>query len=242
MRSNPSILWNDATLQQDEALVRSLVENIVAGENVAGHYDTCVEKIMRTIQTMEWQRGFPHRTHVFSIYYAISLKTIVEITLSLYAESLELLYFNIASTHSHLKLDTKAGFSQKLRVVFRHIYQWDMPQDTANAIRILRNDVMHTGTIAGVLGAYRNQNDPSKLTRFFERYGFNQNQLQTNVQNRMHLGHTFSLLMQDMLIRTLGLDQSDLNFNLSPIWNSPVFGYNHDHRPDWLRTDIYAHS
>lgn len=236
MNSNHSILWNDSTLEQDKALVRYLVENIVAGKRVAGHYDRCVEKIMGKVQTKEWQAAFPQRTHVFSVYYGISIKSVAEIKLSLYAQALELLYFNIASTSKNLKLDTVASFSKKLSVVFREVYKWNMPQDTANAIRILRNDVMHTGTIAGVFGAYRNQNDPAKLTQFFKKYGFDQNQLHTDVQNRMHTAHLFSLLVMDMLIRTLGLDQSDLNHNLAPIWNSSVFGYDHDDRPDWLRT------
>jgi hypothetical protein len=235
MQSNHSILWNDSTLEKDKALVRYLVENIVVGKRVAGHYDKCIEKIMSKIQTKEWQVVFPQRTHVFSVYYGVSIKGVIEIKLSLYAQALELLYFNIASTSKNLKLDTGASFSKKLSVVFREVYKWNMPQDTANAIRILRNDVMHTGTIAGVLGAYRNQRDPAKLTKFFEKYDFDQNQLHTDVQNRMHIAHMFNLLVEDMLIRTLGLDQNDLNFNGAPIWNSDIFGYDHDNRPDWLR-------
>lgn len=235
MSGNHSILWNDTTLEQDEALVRYLVENIVAGKNVTGHYDKCVEKIMRKIQTEEWQASFPQRTHIFSIYYGISIKGVAEIKLSLHAQALELLYFNFASTSKNLTLNTAAGFDNKLRVVFREVYKWDMPHDTANAIRILRNDVMHTGTIAGVSGAYRNQDDPTKLTQFFEKHGFNKNQLHDDVQNRIHLGHAFSYLMEDALIRTLGLDQEDLAFNGNPAWLAEMFGYDHDHRPDWLR-------
>ncbi len=234
MSNNHSILWSDSTLAQDKALVRYLVENIVGGKNVTGHFDSCIEKIMSKIQTSEWQSAFPQRTHVFSIYYGISTKSVVEIKLSLHAQALELLYFNIASTSSSISLDTEAGFHKKLRVVFEEIYKWKMPSDTAHAIRILRNDVMHTGTITGVLGAYKNQNDPVRLRQFFEDYEFNKNQQNTDVQNRIHLAHVFELLIQDMLIRTLGLDQGDLSFNLSPVWHSNIFGYDHDNRPDWL--------
>lgn len=232
--NNRSILWNDTTLDKDRALVKYLVENIVAGKNVADHYEMCTEKIMSKIQTEEWQAAFPQRTHVFSIYYGISIKSVTEIKLSLHAQALELLYFNIASTNENLKLNTRGGFDQKLRIVFREVYKWSMPQDTANAIRILRNDVIHTGTIAGVSGAYSNESDPQKLECFFEDYEFNKNQQHTKVQNRMHLAHLFDLLIEDMLIRTLGLDQNDLSFNLAPIWNSIIFGYDHDNRPDWL--------
>lgn len=235
MSSNHSILWNDTTLGQDKALVEYLVENIVAGKRVPGHYGKCTEKIMNKVQTEEWQAAFPHRTHIFSIYYGILLKSVAEIKLSLHAQALELLYFNIASTTDNLNLNTGAGFDQKLRAVFREVYKWNMPQDTADAIRILRNDVMHTGTITGVLGAYRNQDDPAKLDRFFEDYEFNKNQQNTNVHSRMHLAHLFNLLLQDMLVRTLGLDQSDLSFNILPIWHSNIFGYDHDNRPSWLR-------
>jgi len=235
MSNNHSILWNDTTLDQDEALVRYLVENIVAGERVASHYDRCVEKIMGKIQTEEWQVSFPQRTHIFSVYYGISIKSVAEIKFSLHAQALELLYFNIASATDGISLNTGASFDQKLHVVFREIYQWRIPQDTADAIRILRNDVMHTGTLAGVSGAYRNQDDPAKLERFFENHKFDEGQLHTNVQNRIHLAHGFNYLLQDMLVRTLGLDQNDLTFNLSPPWRWDIFGYDHDHRPDWLR-------
>jgi len=235
MSSNHSILWSDATLNQDKALVESLVESIVSGKKVAGHHDSCVEKIMSTIQTVKWQAAFPRRTHVFSIHYAMSIKSVVEIKFSLHAQALELLYFNIASTSSNLNLNTGLGFDQKLRTVFKEIYEWKMPQDTANAIRVLRNDVMHTGTIAGVVGAYRNQGDPIKLNQVFEDYGFNKNQQNTNIQNRMHLAHLFNMLMQDILVRTLGLNQNDLNFNLSPIWRAELFGYDHENRSAWLR-------
>lgn len=228
MSSNHSILWSDTTLDKDRALVSYLVENIVAGKSVTGHYDRCVEKIMNKIQTEEWQVTFPQRTHIFLVYYGISIKSVAEIQLSLHAQALELLYFNIASTNDNLNLNTGLGFDQKLRVVFREIYKWDMPQNTADAIRILRNDVMHTGTIAGVSGAYRNENDPEKLTQFFEGSGFNSNQLHTDIQNRMHLAHAFNYLMQDALIRTLGLNQDDLAFNGNPAWHSDIFGYNPD--------------
>lgn len=236
MSSNHSILWNDSTLDQDKALVKYLVANIVAGERVNGHYDRCVEKIMNTIQTDEWQAAFPQRTHVFSIFYGLTVKSVAEIKLSLHAQALELLYFNFASTSKNLKLNLASGFDQKLRVAFREVYEWNMPQDTADAIRILRNDVMHTGTITGVSGAYRNQDDPVKLTNFFEKYGFNKNQQHTDVQNRMHLAHAFNYLMEDALIRTLGLNQDDLAFNGNPAWHSEMFGYDHERRPDWLRT------
>jgi hypothetical protein len=233
--NNQSILWDDSTLANDKELVKYLVENIVSGKRVPGHYDQCVEKIMSTIQTDRWKVAFPQRTHIFSIYYGISIKSVVEIKLSLHAQALELLYFNIASAKAQSGLGAQLGFNQKLRIVFREVYEWEMPPDTAHAIRILRNDVMHTGTIAGVKGAYVNDKDPAKLDKFFEIYEFNKNQQCTNIQNRIHLAHLFNLLMEDMLIRTLGLEQNDLSMNLAPIWNSEIFGYDHVNRPDWLR-------
>lgn len=235
MSNDGSILWEDSTSAQDEALVRYLVENIVAGSKVDGHYDYCVTKILDRILTKEWQATYPHRTHVFSVFYGISIKSVVEIKLSLHAQALELFYFNIASTSDKIKFDPEAGFHIKLTTVFEEVYGWKMPIDTAHAIRILRNDVMHTGTIAGVAGAYRNPEDPTKLEQFFGKYEFNKNQQRTDIQNRISLAHAFELLVQDALIRTLGLEQDDLAFNLTPAWQNPIFGYDHENRPDWLR-------
>lgn len=233
--SNRSILWSDATLNHDRSLVKYLVENIVAGKDFAGHYEKCIEKIMAEIQTARWQTAFPQRTYIFSVYYGLSVGSVFEVTFSLHAQALELLYFNIASTSESLTLNTGASFSQKLRDVFKEVYKWSMPQPTADAIRILRNDVMHTGTIAGVTEAYRNPDDPAQLERFFADNGFDNNQLHTNVQNRMHLAHSFNYLMQDMMIRSLGLEQDDLAFNGTPAWRPGFFGYDHENRPDWLR-------
>lgn len=236
MSNSNSILWSDSTLAQDKALVRRLVENIVAGKNVAGHYDKCVAKIMTKINTAEWQADFPQRTHVFSVFYGISIKSVVEIKFSLHAQALELFYFNITSTNDHLIYDPKAGFHKKLQIVFEHVYKWKLPNDTSHAIRILRNDVMHTGTIAGVEGAYRFKSDPKRIKDVFSKYEFDKNQLHSDVQNRIHLSHLFNLLVEDMLIRSLGLNQDDLTYNGAPIWNSTIFGYDHDNRPQWLRT------
>jgi len=232
--SNHSILWSDATLDSDKVLVRYLVEHIVA-DGLTGHYDRCVEKIMSEVQTEHWQAAFPQRVYIFSIYYALSIGSVAEVTLSLHAQALELLYFNIASTHVGLTLNTSASFDQKLRSVFKEIYKWSMPQRTADAIRILRNDVMHTGMITGVTEAYRNPDDPARLERFFVERGFDRGQLHTNVQNRMHLAHMFNRLVQDMVVRTLGLSQDDMAFDGAPAWRPDVFGYDHENRPDWLR-------
>jgi hypothetical protein len=235
MSNNHSILWSDSTLDRDRILVKYFVENIVVGKSRPDHYDLCIEKIMRKIQTDEWQATYPYRTHIFSIYYGISIKSVVEVKFALNAQALELFYFNITNTSDRMRFDPEAGFHQKLKVVFHEIYKWNMPLDTAHAIRILRNDVMHTGTIAGVVGAYRNSADPAKLDRLFEKYEFNKNQQNTNMQNRMHLAHMFNLLLEDMLIRSLGLDQDDLAMNGTPPWHPDIFGYDHDSRPDWLR-------
>lgn len=235
MPNTSSILWEDSTPSQDEALVKYLIENIVAGTKNGDHFDHCVDKVLQTIRSQQWQATYPQRTHVFSVFYGISIKSVVEIKLSLHAQALELFYFNIASASKHMKFDPEAGFHIKLKAVFQHVYKWKMPLDTAHAIRILRNDVMHTGTIKGVTGAYRNTNDPAKLERFFKKYDYNKNQQRTDIQNRIALAHAFEILVQDALIRTMGLEQDDLAFNLTPAWLNPIFGYNHDKRPDWLR-------
>lgn len=237
MNDNQSVLWNDSTREKDEALVRFLVQNIVAGKHFEGHYDQCVHKIMNTITTDDWKATYPQRTHIFSVYYAIAIKGVLEVKVSLHAQALELLYFNIANSDQELIFRAGLRFDEKLRIVFKYVYQWEMPQDTADAIRILRNDVMHTGTIAGVEEAYTNAQDPISLERVFEHYEFDANQGHSNIQNRMHLAHLFNLLVQDIVVRTLGLEQADLSMNGAPVWNSNLFGYNHEHRPEWLRVD-----
>lgn len=227
-----SILWLDSTLENDKILVEYLVDKIVAGKDFGNHHSQCVSKIMRNIQTEAWQAKYSNpATFVFSIYHALRLKTDVEIGFLLFAQAMELLYFH----ESQQAFNPDAPFYEKLMFVFHKTYEWEMPEDVARGIGILRNDVAHTGTIAGVTGAYRNENHPNFLITLFEEYEFDKNQLHTNVQNRIFLMSRFEYLMQDVLMRVMGLDQNDLAFNGAPPWNSALFGYDHENRPDWLR-------
>lgn len=215
--------------------MKFLVEKIVAGKTYSGHHQKCVKKILKNIRKKEWQQRYPNRIFVFSVFYALEIRCVIEIKFSLYTQALELLYFHLSNSNPSYQYNANESFGNKFSYVFEEIYKWNVPEQTANVIRILRNDVTHTGTIAGVTGANCNPKNSTTLKNYFQNFGSDEGQLHTDVQNRIHLAHSFMYLMDDILIRVLGLTQDDLSFNGNPPWHNPLFGYDHNNRPQWLR-------
>jgi hypothetical protein len=211
-----SILWNMGTAKKDEALLNYLVKKMVVGDEA--HYSMCVHTILQKVRTKTWQSIYVNKAFIHSIKFADELKSQVEIGFSLYVQALELLYYCIAESQDGY--NSRAPFDIKFRVVFHHIYGWKLPPDTANMVRILRNNVMHTGTISGI-----DIND--SITAYFKKYAPQPNQ-RTEVQDCISLIAAFDYIMNDILMRVLGLKQENhLNRNGAPAWMSPYFGYIH---------------
>lgn len=131
-----SILWEDSTQRADRELLLAITKKIVSGGEK--HQAKCVDKIMATIQTDAWQKQYTHRNFVFCVYYAQNVN-LIEISYGLYTQAIDALYFLMSKNTKDTSL------ADKFRYVFKKVYGHKVLYDTAEAVRVLRNNIMHTG-------------------------------------------------------------------------------------------------
>ncbi|MDD4333091.1 MAG: hypothetical protein PHT51_03185 [Patescibacteria group bacterium] len=205
MKSKKSILWSDATLYEDFKLIKFLVDNIVAGDRE--YKNICVEKIFLNIQKKSWQKNYPVRSFIFLIYYSFIVE-IADIKTMLSCQSLEIIYY--------LKFgeQTKDNFKTKVERLYNCYYSFTFKSDTANIIRIIRNNVAHTGTIDGIWGKYK-LHDQVSINNFLS--------IHNELKNIRLIAFSFNLLIQDMVIRILGLNLKDLSINGLQPFNNKYF-------------------
>jgi hypothetical protein len=216
-----SILFNDGNSISDEKLVHDIIGRFVVGDEVK--LNECVIKALSTIRSKKWKLNYPNIAFVHSINNADRQKQQVEIGFSLYAQALELIYLCISdSTDSY---NDRLRFDHKLRVVFMYVYGWKMPSETADIVRIIRNKVMHTGSIMDI--STTKQDEKAKIKKFFTKYHASSSVRMTDIQSRTHLIASFDYLMNDILLRIWGLRQDNLSSNGKPAWMNSYFGYIH---------------
>lgn len=204
LKSEKSILWSDVTLYEDFQLIRVLVDNIVVGDNK--HKNACVEKIFLNIQTSTWQNQYPVRSFIFLIYYSYDI-SIFDIKTMFACQALEIIYY--------LKIGVKRSdnFKEKVEELYQNIYSLDFKTETANIIRIIRNNVAHAGRIDGIWDKL-SLNDQIAVTNFLA---------DNNLKNIRSIAFSFYQLVCDMIIRILGLDLDDLDRNGLQPFNSKYF-------------------
>lgn len=200
-----SILWEGSTTRGDFDLLHAIAKKIVVGDDA--HRDKCVNKMLDHISESAWQEKYTHRNFVFSIYYAQGIN-LIEISSGLSAQAVDALYFLMTRDV------ITSSLADKLRYVFKEVYGHKMPYQTAQAIRVLRNNIMHTGAIFGIEDASKAE-DKQILDEFCDA-NRPTNQIMSNQQILIGLAGGFSYLMQDLVVRVLGLEWEDLSFNLAP--------------------------
>ena len=219
MTTNKSILWSAGGEAHDRYLLSKLFEEIVAGNDE--HRKMCTESALRTIRGATWQSAFTNVTFVHSIFESHTRGLHTETRFTLCAQALELIYYCIAESLD--AFDPRASYDRKLRVVFKAVYGWKIPEETANAIRILRNDIMHTGSITGLDSSKKF----SDYVRVIEKR-IPELKDQSAEQKRFYVIAGFWHLADDMLARILGLnlDEHLSKSGVQP-WANPLFGYEH---------------
>lgn len=210
VKNNHSILWTDSTIENDRAVVVMLVNKWVFGND--NHKNACVDKIIKTIQDSEWQNRFHHRIFVFTALFANDGK-VIEVKFSLYCQTIDALYY----LYSNDKLVDSRSFDYKVQYVIEAIYGNRIKPDTANVLRIIRNNVIHTGSIDGIDGRTK-QRDEQAITKYRYLYGHTDNKSAT-----INLATSFSYLAAEMVVRVLGLDWGDLRFNINPPSRLDIF-------------------
>jgi hypothetical protein len=199
-----SILWDDATIEHDRALVEKITRKIVPGPK--GHREKCIDKIISTISTSDWQNKFTSRHFVFCMFYAQDIN-LIELEYALYSQALDALYYLITRKK-------KDNLADKFMYLFKEVYGWKPPYISAEVIRILRNNIMHTGAIFGI-EAVTKEADKKALEDFCIKFAPD-NVIVTEAQQLVTFAGTFCYLMEDIILRILGLNQEDLSFNLRP--------------------------
>lgn len=205
LRSKKSILWSDATLYEDFVVISRLVDAIVVGDEK--HKSRCVEKIILNIQTTAWQNKYPVRSFIFLIYYSFFAE-VGDIKAMATCQTLEIIFY--------LKLGTqgKDNFKEKVKELYREFYSFDFQEDTANIIRIIRNNLAHAGTIDGIWEKYK-PHDQAAVTDYLTAH--------SELSGIRLIAYSFNLLVNDIVIRILGLDFSDLDQNGLQPFNNKYF-------------------
>lgn len=201
LKSEKSIIWNDATLYEDFQVIKILVDNIVVGDRE--YKSVCAEKIFLNIQTSTWQNLYPVRSFIFLIYYSYDI-SISDIKTMFACQALEIIYY--------LKIgeQCKDNFKEKVEELYQDMYSLNFKPKTADIIRIIRNNVAHTGRIDGIWDKL-NKKDRVAITNFLTDH---------NLDNVRSIAFSFYQLVCDMVIRILGLDLNDLSRNgLQPFNN-----------------------
>ena len=105
------------------------------------------------------------------------------------------------------------NFKNKVVKLYKDFYEFNFQDDTANIIRIIRNNVAHAGTITGISSRYEVHNKEAV-----------KNFLTINkLRNIRLIAFSFNLLVDDIVIRILGLDINDLSRNGLQPFNNKYF-------------------
>lgn len=207
----PSILYSDATLKHDRALINSIVSRWGSNKNTQAKL---ADKIFTAIQTKQWQRKYPSPHFVFLMDLYMG-ETITDIRFVGMCQLAEILYFYRVhrSKKGSAARNLTRRFDNKISALFNDVYGKNFNKNTANVLRILRNNVAHTGILKELKGVMRLA-DQNALNGYKRKHG--KNSLRT-------LAFSFSYLMEETFLLSMGLTIEDLSTNLNPPWNFEIF-------------------
>lgn len=195
-----SILRQDSSLDKDHELIEFLLEKTLAWDKE--HKKLCLEKIMNNIITLKRQKKYYVRSYIFCMYYGLNIK-IIDIATMLFAQAMEVLYI-LECWPKTKRFDTKFEF------LFKKYYWTVSNHDTANILRIIRNNIAHA-TLVQWLDDKNKEPDKKSIQNFREKYWFSDDH-----KALYALSFSFDLLMREIILRSLGLDKEDFLYNLSP--------------------------
>ncbi len=219
-----SIIWDDADDIRDKQVLMSIMEKYgVSGDD---YKRECVEVMYEFMSKSKWQDTFKTRHFIFSIFYGLNIN-IVDIRASLYLQAVDAMYAYLANKEDRYE----ENFEKKIKYLFERIYGHKMQNKAAIVARITRNNIMHTGSIAGN-GLYPQQDKSiedclQSLMGDIEQYG-------TRTLQHHHFVSKLNYLIADMVMRVMGLKWEYQMRNLAPPSRNPMFCRAND-----LRNDLF---
>lgn len=207
-----SVLYRDAWLESDEILVTFLVEKLVCWS--IEHKRNCVVKILTRIQQWDWQTIYPNRVFVFSIYHSLNIQ-IWDIKTMLSCQFLDLIN-HFLSIHSGSQ--ESCDFKLKFKKVFSFYHsEVEISEEAIELMRIIRNNIAHTWLIEWIESKLKDS-EKNSIKKFAEQFNF------PSYYHALHsFAAEFDYLMEDILLRILGLWWDELWFNLRPPSRSDYF-------------------
>ena len=212
-----SILRKDATIEQDYLLIKKLVGHWIVWDK--RHKDSCIEKIKRKIKSQTWQKKYYSKSYIFCLLYSMDVK-VSDIKAMIFSQVLETLYiFEWWPEKMQLK-DGKSintPFDEKLKYIFKKNYSQELNPENADILRIVRNNLAHSIEIEWLRNIQ--DRDKIKITNFLKKYW-----KETGLRD---ISISFCYLMEEIILRTLGLENEDFPYNLlSPskniFWKSDI--------------------
>lgn len=211
MENNQSILHENQNIEEDRKLIFYILSSTF-GQKDKRQTEELTNKIIKTIQAKAWQQKFSSRHFVF-IIDEYCRQNIGDIKFLWMCQVIDILYFYEIFQDNGEKLENlhQRSFDIKLKELFEYYYKKEM--GNSNMVRLIRNNVVHTGAIDGIDRAIK-QKDVSDIKNFKKK--FRQDSLRA-------LAMSANLLFFDMFIRSMGLDDNDLAFNGLPPQNLDFF-------------------
>lgn len=214
MENNQSILHANQNIEEDRKLIFYILSSTF-GLKDKGQTEELTNKIIKTIRAKEWQQKFSSRHFVF-IVDEYCRQNIGDIKFLWMCQVIDILYFyeifkQGTEIAEELHNPKKHGFSTKIEKLSQHYHGKKIYN--AKMVKLIRNNVVHTGDIDGIDGAIK-QNDITDIDNFKKK--FRQDSLRP-------LAVSANLLFFDMFVRSMGLNDNDLAFNGLPPQNLNFF-------------------
>jgi hypothetical protein len=215
-------MWNDADDIRDKQVLMAIMEKYgVSGDD---YRRECVEVMYKFISKSKWQSTFKTRHFVFSIFYGLNIN-IVDIRASLYLQAVDAMYAYLADEEDRYE----ESFEKKIKYLFERVYGHKMQNKAAIIARITRNNIMHTGSIAGN-GLYPKQD--KSVEDCLESLMGDVGQSGTRSRQYHHFVSQLNYLIADMVMRVMGLKWEYQMRNLTPPSRNPMFCRTKDLRND----------
>jgi len=210
LKRAPSVLYRDSSLHEDLLFIDYLVGKIVISPIRLNHRNECVWKIFNKVTTPEWKNKYRSAMFVFCIANQFDVR-ISDIKTMLSCQALENIF------HFEFQNDKEVDFGNKIMKIYKKIYDMDFSKDAANVLRIIRNNLAHSGLTEGIDEKYKPR-ELEAINEITERLEFNDSTIMLR-----SVAFEFEYLMEDILVRMLGLGWDELGFNGRPPCMSNYF-------------------